>query len=51
MERSNGSSGYLSSNSRRSAIYILVEKDTTKETWDTLKVLHMDADRVKEAQV
>ena len=32
-------------------LLMLAEKDTTKQAWETLKTMHMGADRVKEAKV
>ncbi|KAL4581058.1 hypothetical protein LXL04_017266 [Taraxacum kok-saghyz] len=32
-------------------LLMLAEKDTAKEAWETLKTMHMGADRVKEAKV
>lgn len=32
-------------------LFMLIEKDTVKERWNTLKVMHVDADQVKEAKV
>ena len=30
---------------------MLVEKDSTKATWETLQTMHVDVERVKEAKV
>lgn len=32
-------------------LLMLAEKDTAKEAWETLKMMHMRADRVKEAKI
>lgn len=32
-------------------LLMLAEKDTAKEAWETLKMMHMGTDRVKEAKI
>ncbi|KAI3751256.1 hypothetical protein L2E82_22304 [Cichorium intybus] len=32
-------------------LLMLAEKDTAKEAWETLKMMHMGADRLKEAKI